>query len=147
MLPRLRKLHDRFIMMMARRPNTPTRLIFDVDSTVLVLYGSQEQAKVGYNPKKRGRPSYNPLFCFEGITKDYWHGELRPGDAPSGRGVVELLSACFAKAPEGVRLKIIRADKGFYDHKLIEWLGEKRARYVIVAKLTVPVMPLPPELS
>jgi hypothetical protein len=37
-------------------PRPPTRLIFDIDSTVLVVYGHQEQAKIGYNPIKRGRP-------------------------------------------------------------------------------------------
>jgi hypothetical protein len=58
----------------------PTRVIFDVDSTVLVVYGKQEQARIGYNPTKRGRPSYHPLLCFEGQSRDFWHGELRPGD-------------------------------------------------------------------
>jgi hypothetical protein len=139
LLPRLRKMHDHFITRMAQRPRKPTRLIFDVDSTVLVLYGTQEQAKVGYNPKKRGRPSYHPLLCFEGITKDYWHGELRPGDAHTARGAKELLAACIAKAPKGVRLMIVRADKGFYDHKLMDWLEDRKARFVIVAKLTVPI--------
>lgn len=32
--------------------------ILDVDTTVKVLYGSQEGAMVGYNPKKPGRPSH-----------------------------------------------------------------------------------------
>lgn len=31
--------------------------ILDVDTTVKVLYGRQEGAVVGYNPKKSGRPS------------------------------------------------------------------------------------------
>jgi hypothetical protein len=30
----------------------------DVDTTVKVLYGHQEDAKVGYNPQKPGRPSH-----------------------------------------------------------------------------------------
>jgi hypothetical protein len=30
----------------------------DVDTTVKVLYGHQEEAKVGYNPQKPGRPSH-----------------------------------------------------------------------------------------
>src|SRR3972149_9968874 len=37
------------------------RAIFDLDSTVLTVYGRQERAEVGYNPQKRGRPSYLPL--------------------------------------------------------------------------------------
>ena len=80
----------------------PSRLIFDVDSTVWVGYGKQDQARIGYNPFKRGLPSYRPLFCFEGRGKDFWHGELRPGDAHTARGTLDLLTACFAKIPAGV---------------------------------------------
>ena len=138
-LPQLRRLHDRFLALMAVRPERPSRLIFDIDSTVLVLYGKQEGATVGYNPIKRGRPSYHPLLCFEGQSKDFWHGELRPGDAHTASGTIELLTACFTKIPEGVRSVIIRADKGFFDHTLIEWLEERRVGFVIVARLTAPI--------
>lgn len=54
-LPRLRRLHDRFLVKMTGKPQPPSRLIFDLDSTVLVVYGKQEEALVGYNPIKRGR--------------------------------------------------------------------------------------------
>ena len=67
-LPRLRKLHDRLLLCMILKPKPPTRVIFDLDSTVLILYGKQEMARVGYNPQKWGRPSYHPLVCFNGIT-------------------------------------------------------------------------------
>lgn len=138
-LPKMRALHDRFLRRMAVHPRPPTRVIFDIDSTVLVVYGHQEQARIGYNPIKRGRPSYHPLLCFEGQTKDFWHGELRPGDAHTASGTLDLLGACCAKIPAGVRLTIVRADKGFYDHKLVEWLEARRARFVIVARLTPPI--------
>ena len=146
-LPQLRMLHDRFLKRMTARPHAPSRLLFDVDSTVLVLYGKQEGAKIGYNPIKRGRPSYHPLLCFEGQTKDFWHGELRPGDAHTASGTLDLLTACFAKRPAGVRLTILRADKGFYDHKIIEWLEARQARFVIVARLTGPIKRKLPHLQ
>lgn len=139
MLPRLRRLHDRFLSRMSARPYPPSRLIFDVDSTVLVLYGKQEQARIGYNPMKRGRPSYHPLLCFEGQSKDFWHGELRPGDAHTASGTLDLLEACFAKMPAGMRSVIVRADKGFFAHALIEWLEAHGAGFVIVARLTGPI--------
>ena len=34
---------------------------------------------------------------------------------------------------------IVRADKGFYDHALVEWLEAQRAGFVIVARLTAPI--------
>lgn len=138
-LPRLRVLHDRLLYRMTVRPKQPSRLIFDVDSTVLVVYGHQEQARIGYNPVKRGRPSYHPLLCFEGQSKDFWHGELRPGDAHTATGTLDLLKACFRKLPPRVRSVVIRADKGFYDHTPIEWVEHQGASYVIVARLTAPI--------
>jgi hypothetical protein len=138
-LPRLRALHDRFLHRMSVTPRLPSRLIFDVDSTVLVVYGKQEQARIGYNPIKRGRPSYHPLLCFEGQSKDFWHGELRPGNAHTASGTLDLLTACFAKIPAGVRMVIVRADKGFFDHTLVEWLETQEAGFVIVARLTAPI--------
>ncbi len=65
-LPKLRRLHDHFLARMCQRPRPLRRVLFDLDSTVLTLYGHQEKARIGYNPRKRGRPSYHPLVCFEG---------------------------------------------------------------------------------
>jgi len=138
-LPKLRNFHDRLLLSMILKPEPPTRVIFDLDSTVLILYGKQEMARIGYNPKKWGRPSYHPLLCFNGITKDFWHGELRPGNTHTATGTVELLKASFAKLPPSVKVVIIRADKGFYDHEIIEYLESHKALFVIVAKLTGPV--------
>src|SRR4030042_199233 len=116
-LSKLRRLHDRLLQPMIVKPKSPTKVIFDLDSTILTLYGKQEMARIGYNPKKWGKPSYHPLLCFDGITKDFWHGELRPGDTHTATGTVEILKAGFAKLPPSVKSVIIRADKGFYDHE------------------------------
>jgi hypothetical protein len=138
-LPKLRALHDRFLGRFTVHQGVPARLIFDLDSTVLVVYGKQEQARIGYNPIKRGRPSYHPLLCFEGQSRDFWHGELRPGDVHTASGAIDLLRACFAKIPKDVRSIIVRADKGFYDRGLVDWLQARKAGFVIVARLTGPI--------
>lgn len=138
-LPKLRHLHDRLLAMLCRRPRPLHRVLFDLDSTVLTLYGHQEKARVGYNPRKHGRPSYHPLVCFEGQTKDFWHGELRPGDVHTARGTVWLLRACFAKMPESVRQMRVRADAGFFDHKVVKTIEARRGKFVIVARLTAPL--------
>src|SRR4030066_1159473 len=138
-LPKLRKFHEGLLLTMILKPRPPTKVIFDLDSTVLILYGKQEMARIGYNPKKRGRPSYHPLLCFNGITKDFWHGELRAGDTHTSTGILELLDVSFTKLPSSVKIIIIRADKGFYDHETIEYLESNKTLFVIVAKLTRPV--------
>jgi hypothetical protein len=138
-LPQIRRVHDRLLRRLSVRPHPPARLLFDLDSTVLVVYGRQAQATIGYNPIKRGRPSSHPLRCFDGQTTDFWHGELRPGDAHTATGTLDLIRACWDKIPTGVRSVILRADKGFYDHALVEWLEARKAGFVIVARLTPPL--------
>jgi hypothetical protein len=56
--PRLRALHDRFLQRMVNTPQSPTRFISDVDSTVLVLYGHQEQARQRPAEKQCGNTPY-----------------------------------------------------------------------------------------
>jgi hypothetical protein len=56
--------------------------------------------------------------------------------ASAAAGILDLLKVCFAKIPAGARPVIVRADKGFYDHGLVEWLEACQAAFVIVARLT-----------
>src|SRR5260370_42355534 len=67
-------LHDRLRSQLFSVPQAPTSLIFDLDSVVLTLYGHQQGARVGYNPKKKGRRSYHPLLCFEAYRQELCHG-------------------------------------------------------------------------
>lgn len=64
---------------------------------------------------------------------------LRAGDVHTSTGILELLEACFSKLPSSVKVVIIRADKGFYDHKTVEYLELKKALFAIVAKVTKPI--------
>lgn len=138
-LRRLRRFHETLLKEMVVRPSLPTSLVFDLDSTVLTVYGRLEGAKIGYNPFKKGRPSYHPLLCFDGIRGDCWEGEFRAGNVHTGLGALDLLKRVFSKIPPEVRSVRIRADVGFYGHEVIEWLEEKRAGYCIVAKITPPL--------
>lgn len=137
-LPKLRRVHDRFRQKLVAHEQQ-RRFIFDLDSTVVVVYGHQERARRGYNPSKRGRLSYHPLLCCEGVSRDYWAGELRPGDAHTSLGAIELLEACFAQLPPDARRVDVRGDKGFYDGKIVKALEARRAGFVIVARLTRPL--------
>jgi hypothetical protein len=130
------KLHDRWRAEMIGRPARP---LFDLDSTVLTVYGRQERAEVGYNPKKRGRPSYLPLLCFEGKTQDCWDGSYHSGNVHVSTVTIPLLERAFAKLAEPVEQVRVRADGAFFDHKIIEFIEEKRAFYAIVARLTRPL--------
>jgi hypothetical protein len=129
-------LHDRW---RAEMIGHPAQVIFDLDSTVLTVYGRQERAAVGYNPKKRGRPSYLPLLCFEGRTQDCWEGSYHPGNVHVTTVTIPLLERSFAKLSEPIPSVRVRADGAFFDHKIIEFIEQKRAFYAIVARLTRPL--------
>ncbi len=45
-------MHNPFLLSMILKPKPPTKVILDLDSTFLILYGKQEMARIGYNPKK-----------------------------------------------------------------------------------------------
>ena len=130
------RLHDQLRRQLFGQPATPSSLIFDVDSVVLTLYGEQQGARVGYNPRKKGRPSYHPLLCFEAGRHEFWHGSLRPGDTATNTGVIPFLRRCLAKvAPSLSHGRIrVRADAGYFSGKLIAWLENQGLGYVIVAR-------------
>jgi len=129
-------LHDQLRSQLFSLPKARTTLTFDLDSVVLTVYGKLQFARVGYNPKKRGRRSYHPLLCFEAHLQEFWHGSLRPGDAGASTGVIPFLKLCLGKIPKEIgRSRIrIRGDSGFFGKRVIEFLDSSGSSYVIVAK-------------
>ena len=138
------RLHDQLRRGLFARPQPRSSLVFDLDSVVLVLYGHAEGARVGYNPKKRGRRSYHPLLCFEAHHQEFWHGSLRPGNTVAATGALPFLRVCLAKVPPGVaRARIrVRGDSGFFGKRIIEFLDGAGVGYTIVAKEHKPIKAL-----
>lgn len=138
-LSRLLLLHDRYRRRMLNQPQALSKFYFDCDTTVLTVYGQQEQTRKGYNPKKPGRRSYHPLLCFEGQTGDCWAGELYPGDTQPVSVIIPMLEQAIKKLPNTVRRKFFRGDKAFFAKKLVNFLEFYHFRYAIVARLTKPL--------
>ena len=130
------RLHDSLRKHLFPLPKKRTSLIFDLDSIVIVIYGKQEGARIGYNPKKRGRRSYHPIFCFEAHFQEFWHGSLRPGNAATSSGAVAFIKSCLAKVPSHIARSRIRfrMDSGFYRSQIIRYLDGTGCKYVMVAK-------------
>jgi len=137
LIRKLVQLHDHLRQELFVLPAAPSTLIFDLDSVVLTLYGQQQGARIGYNPKKKGRRSYHPLLCFEAHRQEFWHGSLRPGDSAANTGVVSFLQRCLVKVPSHIaRNRVrVRADAGFFSGKLIGFLDQMGLSYVVVARL------------
>ena len=138
------RLHDQLRAQLFSLPDPRTTLVFHLDSVVLTLYGKQQGARLGYNPKKKGRPSYHPLLCFEAHGQEFWHGSLRPGDAAANTGARALIARCLEKVPSQVAVARIRvlADAGFFSGKLVGDLDQGGYGYIIVCRKAKSYLPL-----
>ena len=104
---------------------------------MVTVFGRQERAEVGYNPRYRGKRSYNPLLCIEANSSYLWDTELRPGNASTWDGSVELMATCFLNVPRDIReIRVRVLDAGFGFHPVLEILEARAADYAVVARLT-----------
>lgn len=108
----------------------------DLDSTVFCREGKQEGARKGFNPRRKGRNSHHPLLAVLAEAPFVLHGWLRSGNTGAARGVVPFLQEALALLPEGMWVRTVRADSGFFEEALLAFLEERRLPYVIVARLT-----------
>jgi hypothetical protein len=135
----LHRLNDSLLQRFIHRPDHRSRLILDLDSTVVTVFGRQEAAAVGYNPRYRGKRSYDPLLCLEANSSFLWDTELRRGDAGTWAGSVELLASCFLSSPSDIRELRVRADAGFGYGPVLDMLEACVAQYAVVARMTRPI--------
>ncbi len=135
----LGRLVDRLCTQLLQHPHQRSRLLLDLDSTNLLVYGHQEGARYVYNPGRRGARSYEPLICCEANSGLFWAGCLRPGGKAGADEVIPFLRHAFEIMPGSVREVRLRADAGFYSDDTLTWLEDQRAEYVIVARLTRPL--------
>jgi len=108
----------------------------DTDTTVHTLYGQQMGGRKSYNPKNKGKKSYQPMLTFIAETREYVWGELRNGDRPTGKQIGDHLRNVHAALPPSVKQIYGRADSGFYCREAVEAYEEFNARFVISARKT-----------
>ena len=132
----LHSVNDRLLQNFIHVPDHRSRLIFDLDSTVVTVFGKQEETAVGYNPRYRGKRSYDPLLCMESNSSYLWDTELRSGNAGTWGGSPELLDTCFANVPPDIRELRLRADSGFGFNPVLEALEQRSVDYAVVARMT-----------
>jgi hypothetical protein len=131
----LHRANDRSLQRFIHLPEHRSRLIFDLDSTVLTVFGHQQGAEVGYNPRYRGKRSYDPLLGLEASSSFLWDVELRRGDAGTWAGSEELLACCFHSTPSDIRELRVRADAGFGYGPVLDMLEARWAQYAVVARM------------
>jgi hypothetical protein len=111
-------------------------ITLDTDTTVNTLFGHQMGGRKGYNPKNKGKKSYQPILTFLAETREYVAGELRNGDRPTGAQIARHLESVFAALPEGVEKMYARADSGFYCAEAVEAYEKGGVQFIISARKT-----------
>lgn len=113
-------------------------LVVDVDSTICEVHGYQKQgAAYGYTRTL----GYHPLLATRADTGEVLHARLRKGSANTARGVVRFIDELLARVARagGGEAVIVRADSGFYQHKLLNRLSKARVGFSVTVALRAPV--------
>lgn len=108
----------------------------DTDTTVHTVYGKQMGARKGYNPKNRGKLSYQPILTFVAETREYLYGDLHNGDRHSGKEIAAHIRKAVESLPLGVKKIYGRADSGFYCGEAVEAYEEHDCEFIICAQKT-----------
>lgn len=114
----------------------PDAITIDTDTTVNTVYGDQEEACLGYNPKNPGKRSYMPVMSFIAETGECLSGYNRSGAKMSGKEVAEHIRKFPAILPRHNMKLRCRCDAGFYSWEATEAFEEIKADFIMVAQKT-----------
>ncbi len=110
--------------------------ILDVDTTVKPLYGHQEGAVVGYNPKKPGRPSH----CYHSYsmagTRLVFDVDVCAGDEHASTHAAPGLWALLDRTARDCWPSLLRGDKGFGNEQIMRGAEQRGLPYLFKLRLT-----------
>jgi hypothetical protein len=108
-------------------------MTIDIDSTICATYGyAKAGATFGYT-KKRG---YHPLLATRADTGEILHIRFRKGSANTGRGADRFVREVIGRARRAgaTGALFLRADSGFWSHKVIKACRDHGVRYSITVR-------------
>jgi len=108
----------------------------DTDTTVHTLFDNQMGGRKSYNPKNKGKKSYQHILSFIAETREYAAGALRTGDRPDGGEIAGYLESVAKGLPAIVKIVCARADSGFYCWQAVEAYEKMKWRFIVVAHET-----------
>ena len=113
----------------------PAPLTIDVDSSICETYGLKKQgARFGYTSVR----GLHPLLATASGTGDVLGVRQRGGNAHTARGAASFLAEVFdrVRAAGATGPLTLRADSGFYNHKVVAACQKAGVRFSITAKLS-----------
>jgi DDE family transposase len=115
------------------------RLHIDIDTSVTPLFGHQEGALPGPNPRYHGRPSYHPILARVAELDTIIGAKLRPGDTSFGDEDIPTLIRWIARLRAVVGANcviVVRMDAAGDCTELFRALHDAGVHYLVKAKLT-----------
>jgi len=113
--------------------------VLDMDSTVKPLYGHQEAAVLGYNPKKPGRPSHvYHTYTLAGLQL-VLDVEVAAGNEHASKHAVPGLWALIERIPRDCGPSLLRGDTGFGTEAVMREAERRGLAYLFKLRLTANV--------
>jgi hypothetical protein len=118
---------NRELIARAEAIDSPQRVVLDMDSTEIPVYGQQEQS--AYNGHFEST-CYHPLLLFNG-EGDCLAAKLRPGNVHSAEDWAALLLPEIERQQKLGKEVVFRADAAFAKPEIYEALEERGVKYAI----------------
>jgi len=118
------------------RPLLSTPWILDLDGTVKCLYGKQEGAMIGYNPKKPGRPSHCYHSALMANTRLALRVEVMAGNETAPKHSMPSLWAWLDTLPKEERPTLLRGDMAYGNESVLCEAEARDQDYLSKLKLT-----------
>ena len=115
------------------------RVRVNIDATVTTVYGNQQGARKGHNPKHRGKEGLRPLLGFIEETREYLLGKLRPGTTVDGSEAAAFIADIKNHLPGCVQEVLLRADGEFLSWQSVKAALEAGFDFIIANKGCIPV--------
>lgn len=118
------------------RPLLATPWILDLDATVKCLYGKQEGAVLGYNPKKPGRPSHSYHSALMANTRLALAVEVMAGNETAPMHSMSGIWAWLDSLPEAERPALLRGDVAYGSEAVLREAEVRDQPYLTKLRLT-----------
>ncbi len=123
-----------------------TPWILDLDTTVKCLYGKQEGAVVGYNPRKRGHPSHSYHSGLMANTLLALRVDVLPGNESAPIHSRRTFWSWFDALPKEHRPTLIRGDIAYGSESFLKEAEQRNQPYLTKVKRSPMVKRLVREL-
>lgn len=114
----------------------------DMDTTVKPLYGHQEDAKVGYNPQKPGRPSHAYHSYFIANLRLVMEVEVQAGNQTAASFAQPELWSLLEGLPKQSHPKFLRGDCNWGNERAMEGAEQREIPYLFKLKQSAKVKKL-----